>query len=100
MTVSQADKARKFRARHEAPGCHPRDAGSTRILAGLGFQAARDLERPGEVRFRFLQGVDLGRPSLLMARVVKSGGTARAVHVGGRCVKAMQGSFDLPATDR
>jgi len=32
--------------------------------------------------------------------VVKSGGTARAVHVGGRCVKAMQGSFDLPATDR
>ena len=54
----------------------------------------------GEVGFRFLQGVDLGRPSLLGARVVKSGGTARSVHVGGRCVKAMQGSFDLPATDR
>jgi hypothetical protein len=56
MTVAQADKARKFRALHEAPGvfviCHPRDAGSTRILAGLGFQAARDLERPHRNAFR------------------------------------------------
>lgn len=43
MTVSQADKARKFRALHEAPGAfvipNPWDAGSARILAGLGFEA-------------------------------------------------------------
>ena len=56
--------------------------------------------RDGEVGLRFLQGVDMGRPSLLAARVVKSGGAPRDVHVGGRCVKAMQGSFDLPATER
>lgn len=43
MTVSQADKARKFRALHEAPGAfvvaNPWDAGSARVLAGLGFEA-------------------------------------------------------------
>jgi 2-methylisocitrate lyase-like PEP mutase family enzyme len=43
MTVSQADKAKKFRALHEAPGtfviANPWDAGSARVLAGLGFEA-------------------------------------------------------------
>src|SRR5215212_10372346 len=43
MTVSQADKAKKLRALHEAPGAfviaNPWDAGSARVLAGLGFEA-------------------------------------------------------------
>jgi 2-methylisocitrate lyase-like PEP mutase family enzyme len=43
MTASQSDKAARFRALHEAPGAfvipNPWDAGSARILAGLGFQA-------------------------------------------------------------
>ena len=43
MPVSQADKAQKFRALHEAPGAfviaNPWDGGSARLLAGLGFQA-------------------------------------------------------------
>src|SRR5436309_1426891 len=43
MTVSQNDKAIRFRALHEAPGAfvipNPWDAGSARILAALGFQA-------------------------------------------------------------
>ena len=43
MTVSQADKAKKFRALHEAPGSfvipNPWDGGSARLLAGLGFEA-------------------------------------------------------------
>ncbi len=43
MSVSQADKAKKFRALHEAPGAfviaNPWDAGSARVLAGLGFEA-------------------------------------------------------------
>lgn len=43
MTVSQADKAKKFRALHEAPGAfvipNPWDGGSARMLAGLGFEA-------------------------------------------------------------
>jgi 2-methylisocitrate lyase-like PEP mutase family enzyme len=43
MTVSQSDKATRFRALHEGPRAflipNPWDAGSARILAGLGFQA-------------------------------------------------------------
>ena len=43
MTVSQSDKAVRFRGLHEAPGAfvipNPWDAGSARILAALGFQA-------------------------------------------------------------
>ena len=43
MTVSQNDKANRFRALHQAPGAfvipNPWDAGSARILAALGFQA-------------------------------------------------------------
>jgi 2-methylisocitrate lyase-like PEP mutase family enzyme len=43
MASSQSDKAARFRALHEAPKAfvipNPWDAGSARILAGLGFQA-------------------------------------------------------------
>ena len=43
MTISQEDKAAGFRALHKGPGAfvipNPWDAGSARILAGLGFQA-------------------------------------------------------------
>ena len=43
MTTSQSDKAARFRALHEEPGAfvvpNPWDAGSARLLAGLGFQA-------------------------------------------------------------
>jgi len=43
MTVSQADKAKRLRALHEAPGAfvipNPWDAGSARVLEGMGFQA-------------------------------------------------------------
>ena len=43
MMTSQSDKATRFRALHQGPGAfvipNPWDAGSARLLAGLGFQA-------------------------------------------------------------
>jgi 2-methylisocitrate lyase-like PEP mutase family enzyme len=43
MSVTQNEKATRFRALHDGPGAfvipNPWDAGSARILAGLGFQA-------------------------------------------------------------
>ncbi len=43
MSVTQSDKAERFRALHARPGAfvipNPWDAGSARILAGLGFEA-------------------------------------------------------------
>src|SRR5260370_38169734 len=43
MMITQEEKAGRFRALHDGPGAfvipNPWDAGSARILAGLGFQA-------------------------------------------------------------
>jgi 2-methylisocitrate lyase-like PEP mutase family enzyme len=43
MSASQSEKAARFRALHQGPGAfviaNPWDAGSARVLAGLGFQA-------------------------------------------------------------
>ena len=43
MTADQSDRATRFRALHQGPGAfvipNPWDAGSARVLAGLGFQA-------------------------------------------------------------
>jgi trans-2,3-dihydro-3-hydroxyanthranilate isomerase len=44
------------------------------------------------------QGVDMGRPSILLAKVDTHGGHAR-VRVGGKCVSVMEGSFQLVGDD-
>lgn len=55
-----------------------------------------DATRDGELRLRIGQGVDMGRPSLLLTRVRKQGGAITSVHVGGGCVKMMEGTLNLP----
>jgi len=52
-------------------------------------------ERDGELKLRIGQGIDLGRPSLLLTRVRKANGTVASAHVGGACVQMMEGSFRL-----
>jgi trans-2,3-dihydro-3-hydroxyanthranilate isomerase len=52
-------------------------------------------ERDGELKLRIGQGVDMGRPSLLLTRVVKQSGAVASAHVGGRCVQMMEGTFRL-----
>jgi trans-2,3-dihydro-3-hydroxyanthranilate isomerase len=52
-------------------------------------------ERDGESRLRFGQGVDMGRPSLLLTRVRKQNGAVVSAHIGGRCVQMMEGTFRL-----
>jgi trans-2,3-dihydro-3-hydroxyanthranilate isomerase len=41
------------------------------------------------------QGVEMGRPSLLMAEADKKDGTVTATYIGGRCVPVMSGTIDL-----
>jgi hypothetical protein len=43
---------------------------------------------------RIDQGVDMGRPSLLLGRTEKRGGVVGAVHIGGHAVPVMRGAFD------
>jgi len=52
-------------------------------------------ERDGELKLRVGQGVDMGRPSLLLTRVRKANGAIASAHVGGACVQMMEGTFRL-----
>ncbi len=49
----------------------------------------------GEVKLRVEQGRDMGRPSTLLTRTIKSGGTVRSAHVGGQCVMMMRGTLEV-----
>jgi trans-2,3-dihydro-3-hydroxyanthranilate isomerase len=51
-----------------------------------------DATRDGEVKLRIGQGFDMGRPSLLLTRVIKQNGAVLSTHVGGNCVQMMEGT--------
>lgn len=70
----------------EDPATGSATAAATALLA--------ELRGSAELRLRVAQGVDMGRPSLLLARARRQGGEAVAF-VGGHCVLAMEGSFSL-----
>jgi trans-2,3-dihydro-3-hydroxyanthranilate isomerase len=63
--------------------------------AAAALLADLDPARDGELRLRIGQGVDMGRPSLLLTRVKKQGGAVTSVHVGGSCVKMMEGTLNV-----
>jgi trans-2,3-dihydro-3-hydroxyanthranilate isomerase len=63
--------------------------------AAAAFLADLSGERDGELELRIGQGIDMGRPSLLLTRVVKQGGAVASTHVGGRCVQMMEGTLRL-----
>ena len=54
-------------------------------------------ERDGELKLRVGQGVDMGRPSLMLTRVIKKNGAIASAHIGGDCVLMMEGTFRLRA---
>ena len=45
-------------------------------------------------KLRIAQGIEMGRPSLLLTTVEKLGGTIVATRVGGHCVPVMEGLID------
>lgn len=59
--------------------------------AAAAYLAELDAARDGEVGLRIGQGFDMGRPSLLLTRVIKKNGAAISTHVGGSCVQMMEG---------
>jgi trans-2,3-dihydro-3-hydroxyanthranilate isomerase len=52
-------------------------------------------ERDGEIAWRIEQGIEMGRPSLLLGRTEKRDGIVIAVHIAGHAVQVMSGVFDL-----
>jgi trans-2,3-dihydro-3-hydroxyanthranilate isomerase len=45
--------------------------------------------------WNFHQGVDLGRPSFLLARTITVDAVVVETHIGGRCVDVLEGRFFL-----
>lgn len=73
----------------EDPATGSATAACAALLADL------DPARDGELKLAIGQGVDMGRPSLLLTRVRKQGGKIVSVHVGGGCVPMMQGTLQI-----
>jgi len=96
--VPPAEQSLDLQARMFHPGSSglsedPATGSATAAAAAL--LADLDGVSDGELKLRIGQGVDMGRPSLLLTRVRKQGGAVTSVHVGGACVMMMEGTLRL-----
>ena len=62
----------------------------------LGLLAELDGPTEGLMALRIAQGVEMGRPSLLLGEVDRVDGATTAIRVGGRCVVMMRGELVMP----
>lgn len=74
----------------EDPATGSASAATIALLASLGTESDSDLT------WRIEQGVDMGRPSLLLGRTSKRGGRVLSVHIAGRAVPVMRGVLNVP----
>ncbi len=75
----------------------PEDPATGSANAALAASLAdRDPRLDGELRWRIAQGVEMGRPSVLEARVEKRGGAVAAVRIGGTSVLFGEGWIETP----
>jgi trans-2,3-dihydro-3-hydroxyanthranilate isomerase len=96
--VPSAEKPCELQARMFHPGASglsedPATGSATAACAAL--LADLDRLKDGELKLQIGQGVDMGRPSLLLTRVRKKGGAIASIHVGGASVQMMEGTFRL-----
>ncbi|MGO9934955.1 MAG: PhzF family phenazine biosynthesis protein [Steroidobacteraceae bacterium] len=90
----------ELRARMFSPldGIPEDPATGSAAAAAIALLATIRTERDGEIAWRIEQGIEMGRPSLLLGRTEKRDGTVTAVHIGGFAVQVMRGIIDLPNT--
>jgi len=86
-----------IRARMFAPlsGVPEDPATGSASCALAGLLAHYKEEGAGSFSWRIAQGVEMGRPSTLIARAEKADGTVRATWVGGSCVMVSEGSIQI-----
>jgi trans-2,3-dihydro-3-hydroxyanthranilate isomerase len=96
--VAASEKPCDLQARMFFPGSSgliEDPATGSATVAAAALLADLDPTPDGELRLTIGQGFDMGRPSVLLARVVKQAGKLVSAHVGGRCAPMMQGTFWL-----
>lgn len=85
------------RTRMFAPGAGVAEDAATGsancTLAGM--LAHFDARADGRFEYRIAQGVEMGRPSLLLASAEKRGGVVTETRVGGGCVPVMEGHIEV-----
>jgi trans-2,3-dihydro-3-hydroxyanthranilate isomerase len=96
--VPASEKPTDIQARMFFPGASgliedPATGAAT--VAAAALLADIDSTTDGELSLRVGQGVDMGRPSLLLTRALKEDGKVVSSHVGGSCVTMMEGTFHL-----
>jgi trans-2,3-dihydro-3-hydroxyanthranilate isomerase len=86
-----------MRARMFAPASgvpeDPATGGAGCAVAGLLAHYAAPID--GSFRFRIAQGVEMGRPSILLARAQKTEGIVHSTWIGGACVLISEGVIHL-----
>jgi trans-2,3-dihydro-3-hydroxyanthranilate isomerase len=87
-----------IRARMFAPHLNiPEDpATGSANVALIGLLAKLRPEASLSLSKTIAQGVEMGRPSMLLAEAEKKDGIVTATYIGGRCVSVMSGTIDLP----
>ena len=63
--------------------------------ATIALLTSLHVARDGEFNWRIEQGVDMGRPSVLIGRTEKRAGAVTAVHVAGHAVPVMHGFLSI-----
>jgi trans-2,3-dihydro-3-hydroxyanthranilate isomerase len=71
----------------EDPATGSATAATLALLATLGK------DRTSQCIWQVHQGVDMGRPSLMIGRTIKQNGSVVSVHLGGRCIAVMEGTI-------
>ena len=75
----------------------PEDPATGSANAALAAALAHfDGRRDGTFRWRIAQGVEMGRPSVLEARVEKKGGAVVEAKIGGTSVLVAEGTMEVP----
>jgi trans-2,3-dihydro-3-hydroxyanthranilate isomerase len=94
---ARGQTASELHARVFAPlDASPEDpATGSASAAAISHLANLPAHADGELSWRIVQGVDMGRPSLLLGRTEKRGGRVSAVRIAGNAVAVMQGVMQI-----
>ena len=94
---TRASEGFDIRARMFAPlsGVPEDPATGSASCAVAGLLAHHSGQANGRFSYRIAQGVEMGRPSVLLARAEKADGSVQATGVGGECVFVSEGFIQV-----
>merc|ERR1712150_153158 len=94
---ASSDDSVDIRCRMVASGFEDPATGSANC-ALIGLLASME-EGSGSIRRNIAQGVEMGRPSLLLGEADFENGNVTQVRIGGNCVAVMKGKLNVPVDD-